>query len=174
MPPMTGGWFAAADTLSEKLGSDALAVPSDTEITMPVYEPTLAAVGVPLRRPVVELNVAHVGRFTIENVNVWPSASDAVGVKLYACPTVAELEGVPLITGVRFAACTTSVNGASDTWAIPSETRIVMFEYVPMFAAVGVPVSCPVDVLNVAHDGLFTIEKVSAWPSASNAVGVKL
>lgn len=81
---------------------------------------------------------------------------------------------MPLIAGAWFAACTASVNGASDTWAIPSVTRIVTFEYVPMFAAVGAPESCPVEVLNVAQDGRFTIEKVSAWPSASEADGVKL
>ena len=76
------GALLAATTVIENAGSAVVAAPSDTEITMPVYEPTLAAVGVPLKRPVVELNVAHDGRFAIENVSVWPSGSEAVGVKL--------------------------------------------------------------------------------------------
>ena len=41
--------------------------------------PTLLAVGVPCNRPVVVLNVAHEGAFVIENVNVLPSGSLAVG-----------------------------------------------------------------------------------------------
>ena len=38
------------------------------------------APGVPCRVPFAELNVAHVGRFAIENVNELPSGSEAVGV----------------------------------------------------------------------------------------------
>lgn len=45
-----------------------------------------------------------------------------------------------------------------------------MFELVP--AAVGVPESCPLEVLNVAHAGLFVMENVSALPSGSLAVGL--
>ena len=41
-----------------------------------------AAVGVPLNRPVVELNVAHAGLLVILKVNLLPSGSEAVGVKL--------------------------------------------------------------------------------------------
>jgi hypothetical protein len=40
--------------------------------------------------------------------------------------------------------------------------------------AVGVPDSLPVDVLNVAHTGLFWMLKPSALPSASVALGWKL
>jgi hypothetical protein len=39
----------------------------------------------------------------------------------------------------------------------PSLTLIVMLEVVPTLAAVGVPLSCPVDVLKLAHAGLFEI-----------------
>jgi hypothetical protein len=41
-------------------------------------------------------------------------------------------------------------------------------------AAAGVPLRRPVEVLNAAHDGLLVIENVSAWPSGSEALGVKL
>ena len=41
--------------------------------------PTLPAPGVPVNRPVVALNVAHDGRFVIENVSGLPSGSLAVG-----------------------------------------------------------------------------------------------
>jgi hypothetical protein len=44
--------------LIENAGSDALAHPSVTEITIPLYVPFTA---VPLRRPLVVLNVAHDG-----------------------------------------------------------------------------------------------------------------
>jgi hypothetical protein len=63
----------------EKAGSDALAVPSLTPITMPVYVPTLAAVGAPLNLPVAGLNVAHAGLPAIEKVSVPPAASEALG-----------------------------------------------------------------------------------------------
>ena len=40
------------------------------------------APGVPCSVPVVGLNVAHVGRFAIENVSALPSKSEAVGVNV--------------------------------------------------------------------------------------------
>jgi hypothetical protein len=40
------------------------------------------APGVPCSLPVAVLNVAHVGRFAIVNVNALPSASVAVGVNV--------------------------------------------------------------------------------------------
>jgi hypothetical protein len=43
-----------------------------------------------------------------------------------------------------------------------------------MLALVGVPDSLPVVVLNVAHEGLFVMLKVSVSPSESAATGVKL
>jgi hypothetical protein len=44
--------------------------------------PTSPAPGVPLRRPVPELNVAQAGRFWMLKVRASPSGSDAFGWKL--------------------------------------------------------------------------------------------
>jgi ethanolamine ammonia-lyase small subunit len=66
-------------TVMENAGRDALDAPSDTLITMPVYVPTLGAVGVPESRPVVVSNVAHDGLPAMENVRVPPAASEALG-----------------------------------------------------------------------------------------------
>lgn len=65
-------------TLIENAGSDALAHPSVTEITIPLYVPFAA---VPLRRPLVVPNVAHDGWPTMENVRVpvFPAKSAALG-----------------------------------------------------------------------------------------------
>jgi hypothetical protein len=63
-------------------------------------------------------------------------------------------------------------NAGSVAVALPSDTAIAMLEYVVASLAAGVPLSPPVAVLNVAQDGLFAIEKVSVWPSGSDAVGV--
>src|SRR5215218_3143661 len=64
--------------------SAVAAVPSLTEIAMFEYVPTLLAPGVPDNRPVLVLNVAHAGLFWMLNASVSPSASAAVGMKLYA------------------------------------------------------------------------------------------
>ncbi len=61
VPEMVGARFACAITWIVNEGSDAVAVPSVTEIVMRAEVPTLAAVGVPDRRPVVALNVAQLG-----------------------------------------------------------------------------------------------------------------
>ena len=99
-------------------------------------------------------------------------SSLAVGVKAYCTPTVAVVGGDPEIVGGRLAAGLTLIaNTGSDVVLVPSLTLIATFENVP--AAVGVPCSCPVDVLNVAHAGRLTIENVSVLPSGSLAVGVK-
>ena len=60
------------------------ALPSVTLIMMFPYVPVWLAVGVPERRPVVGLKVAHDGRFWMLNVRTSPSASVADGWKLYA------------------------------------------------------------------------------------------
>jgi hypothetical protein len=73
--------IGAEVTVMENAGSEALAVPSATLITMPVYVPALAADGVPESWPVLVLNVAHAGWPTIENVRVPPAASVALGWK---------------------------------------------------------------------------------------------
>jgi hypothetical protein len=77
---MTGARLATAVAVMEKLASEALKAPSDTLIAM--LDDVPAPVGVPLNRPVVELNVAHAGLLVILKVKALPSGSDAVGVKL--------------------------------------------------------------------------------------------
>ena len=103
------------------------------------------------------------------------SASAAIGRKLYAWPAVTEVAGAPLIVGARLAVRDTVIeNAGSETVVAPSLTLIAMFEYVPTFAAVGVPLRRPVDVLKVAHAGRLTMLKRSGSPFASLAVGWKL
>jgi hypothetical protein len=54
-------------TVIEKGVSEALAEPSDTEIVMPPkVMPATLLPGVPVRRPVELLNVAQLGRLTME------------------------------------------------------------------------------------------------------------
>jgi hypothetical protein len=90
----------AGFTTSENAGSDALAFPSLTLIVMPLCVPV--ADGVPDSLPVEVLNVAHVGLFAMLNVNGSLLASLAVGVKLYAVPTLAVVAGVPVMVGAVF------------------------------------------------------------------------
>ena len=68
-----------AVTVMENAGSEALDEPSATLITMPVYVPTFAAVGVPASWPVVPSKVAHDGFPVIEKVSAPPAASAAPG-----------------------------------------------------------------------------------------------
>jgi hypothetical protein len=58
-----------------------------------------------------------------------------------------------------------------DVDVLPSLTLIAMFRVDPTSPALGVPVSEPVVVLNVAQLGLLEIENVRASPSASFALG---
>jgi hypothetical protein len=98
--------------------------------------------------------------FVMLNVNVWPSGSEAVGVKLYAWPTFTDDGGVPPMTGARFAAGVTAMEKAArETFAVPSDAAIVMAEWVPV--ADGMPLSLPVVVLKVAQAGLFVMLNVS-------------
>lgn len=89
-------------------------------------------------------------------------------------PSVLRVGGVQLSVALPLppddAAETTIANAGSEAVDLPSLTRIVMPLLVP--AAVGVPASLPVEVLNDAHEGLFAMLKVSASPFASLAVGV--
>src|SRR5215471_6028753 len=90
-------------------------------------------------------------------------------------PGFTDVGGVPLIVGARLlvGAVTAIENAGSDADSCPSLTPITMFENVP--AAAGVPLSCPVPVLNVAHDGLPVMLNVSVVPaSGSLAVGVNV
>ena len=79
-----GGEFVVpdeAETVIPKIGiSVAIVTPSDTCILILLKVPV--AVGVPLRRPVDALKLAHEGLFVILNVSGLPSGSEAVGVKL--------------------------------------------------------------------------------------------
>src|SRR5688572_16831966 len=174
VPEIVGGRFAGALTVIVNAGSAALAEPSLTLMPMFANVPMLAVVGVPLIRPVDVLNVAQLGRFEIANVSVPPSGSLAVGVNEYAAPTGADAGGVPEIVGGRFgAALTVIVKAGNEALAAPSLTLIEMLANVPTFALVGVPLSRPVVVLNVAQLGRFAIANVSVPPSGSLAVGVK-
>jgi hypothetical protein len=114
-------------------------------------------------------------------VSVEPLDPLAVGWKLYVDPTVTAVPGVPEIVVAAplgggddpdEAAATVIANVGNETLALPSLTEMTMFAYEPTCALVGVPVRAPVDVLKVAHDGLFWIAKVSELPSGSRAVGV--
>ena len=88
------------------------------------------------------LKLAHEGRFWIENPSELPSGSDAVGRKLYALPTVTEVEGVPEITGARFEVLpAVIVNARSEAFETPSVTVMMMFDQLP--AALGIPESVP-------------------------------
>jgi hypothetical protein len=90
---------AGVVTVIEKLGSEALLVPSLTEITMFEVVPALASCGVPESWPVLVLRLAQVGLPEIEKVSVLPLGFVVVGVKLYAAPAVTEVAGEPLIVG---------------------------------------------------------------------------
>jgi hypothetical protein len=113
------------------------------------------APGVPCSVPLVGSNAAHVGRFAIENVNAFPSGSDAVGVNVYRVPCVAVGGGEPVIAGGRFVvgAVTTIENAASVAVFGPSLTEILMLLNVPVVPLGGVPDSRPVRVSNAAQPG---------------------
>ena len=73
------------------------------------------------------------------------------------------------------AICVTAIGKAGkETLVVPLLTLMVMFEYVPTSAAVGVPDNSPVALLNVVQLGAFFTLKVSAAPLGSVVVGVKL
>ncbi len=78
LPEMVGGRLAGFTTMP-KAGSDALAEPSLTLMTMLRYGPIALAAGVPASRPVLVLKVAHAGRLAMLNVSALPSGSDAAG-----------------------------------------------------------------------------------------------
>jgi len=169
VPVIVGG--ATAVTVIVNGAREADAVPSLTEIVMLANAPRLPDAGVPDNCPVVVLNKAQVGLFTIENVSAAPRGLDAAGMNEYVCPTVAEVEGVPVMVGGATAA-TVIVNGARDADDAPLLTEIVTLPNVPTLADVGVPDSWPVVVLNDAQDGMLEIEKVSVPPPGFDVVGV--
>jgi len=94
-------------------------------------------------------------------VSVLPSVLRVGGVQLsVAEPVVGEVAEEIVIAKA----------GNDAVPPLPSLTEITMLLFVPV--ALGVPESLPVDVLKVAHDGLFAMLKVSVSPFASLAVGV--
>jgi hypothetical protein len=176
-------------------GSDVVAAPSLTLITMFENVPTFASVGVPASRPVLVLKLAHDGRFEIENRSLSPSASDAVGWKLYACPAMTLGAGEPEIVGGVLAGgggalrgLTTIRNGPIERESRPSVTVIVMSPVSPTCSSPGEPVSAPVSAFNCAHAGtpspLNSRKSLSAslavgvneyiWPASTDAGGVPL
>ncbi len=80
-----------------KAGSDLLALPSLTLMTMLVYVPVVC--GTPDNRPVLVLKFAQYGLFLMVKFSVSPLASDALGRNAYVTPTIAVDDGVPLIVG---------------------------------------------------------------------------
>ena len=109
-------------------GSEALARPSLTLMTMLLNAPTFALVGVPLRRPVAVSKLAQLGRFWIVKPSVSLSASFAVGVNEYATPASTLVAGAPVIVGVRFGAAVTLIEKAGNAAdARPSLTLMTMF-----------------------------------------------
>ena len=70
-------------------------------------------------------------------------------------------------------AVTTMEKAAREALCVPSLTDMVMLESVPASELAGMPVRAPVVLLNVAHEGLLVIVKVSVAPLGSVVVGVK-
>ena len=64
------------------------------------------------------------------------------------------------------------LNAGSAMLEGPSLTLISMFAYVPTSVVAGVPLSSPVLLLKVAHEGWLMIEKVSVMPPGFVVVGV--
>jgi hypothetical protein len=103
---------------------------------------------------------------------VLPDGSVVVGVKEYAVPTVTLVFGEPEMVGPEAPAATVIANAGNEALATPSVTLITIPGEVPTSAAAGVPLSCPVAMLKLAHEGRFVIEKVRPLPAGSLAVGV--
>jgi hypothetical protein len=114
VPEIVGATLGAGLTLIENAGNDADARPSLTLMPMFANEPTFAAPGVPERRPVAVLNVAHVGRFVMLNVNALFWASVADGWNTYCVPTIALVPGVPEMVGAVFAGAPTVIAKAAS------------------------------------------------------------
>jgi hypothetical protein len=71
LPEMVGGVGGVSmATVIVKAAREAACDPSFTLMTIPELEPTSAALGVPVSRPVAESNVAHAGLLVIEKVSV--------------------------------------------------------------------------------------------------------
>ena len=100
VPPPPDGAAATATLKPVRLAVPPL--PSLTVMVMLGNVPV--AVGVPDNLPVELLMVIQAGWPVTLKVSVSLSASEAVGVKEYAVPTVAEVGGAPEIVGAWFVA----------------------------------------------------------------------
>jgi hypothetical protein len=124
--------------------------------------------------------VAHGGRLTIKKVMALPLGSDADGTKRYGCPATTLTGAVPEIVGgspgavggAELGAETLIRNGPTVAWLTPSDTPISISAVVPASSADGVPFNSPVQVLKLAHTGIFVISNVSELLSVSETLGV--
>jgi hypothetical protein len=87
--------------------------------------------------------------------------------------TVHDSVTLPFGGGGGVAEATVMLKGFSEADAWPSLTLIPMFENVPTFELVGVPLIVPVAMLNVAQEGRFCTVKLSVVPDGPLALGVK-
>jgi hypothetical protein len=118
VPEIVGGRFGVgAVTVIVNGGSEAVFGPSLAEILMLLNVAVIPLGGVPESRPVPVSNAAQLGWPTIENVNVSPSGSLAVGTNVYAVPAATLVSGTPEMTGERFTGggVTRIVNDGSGT-----------------------------------------------------------
>jgi len=169
---LTVGATTAAFTVMAKAVKEAVALPSLTLITMPEVVPTSAATGVPASCPFVVLKLAHEGLLVMEKVRLLPDGSVVVGVKEYAVPTGALVFGEPEMVGPETPAATVTAKAGSEALATPSLTLMTIPAEAPTSLAAGVPLSCPVAMLKLAHEGLWVMENVRPLPAGSLVVGV--
>ncbi len=160
VPVIVGGEDAGACavTVILKDARDAAALPSLTPMTMALYVPSWLEEAVPVNAPVEVLNDAQDGLFCTEKVRVLPSGSLAAGLKEYAEPATTVVAGDPEIVGGRLAAVppvTVIEKAGRDAEENPSLTLMTMLEVVA--AVVGLPLSRPLNALNVAHAGRLAI-----------------
>jgi hypothetical protein len=76
------------------------------------------------------------------------------------------------VGGVELGAETLIRNGPTVARLTPSDTPISISAVVPTSSADGVPFNSPVQVLKLAHTGIFVISNVNELLSASETLGV--
>jgi len=106
-----------------------------------------------------------------EAVQLLALVEDQLSVEAEPLLTVLGL-ALRLTVGFAPAAFTVIVNAGREAVATPSVTLITIPGSVPTSVAAGVPLSCPVAMLKLAHEGLTLIENVRPLPAGSLAVGV--
>lgn len=173
VPEITGARLVvdAPVTLIENAGRLADLLPSDALMTMPDVVPTCELAGVPLKRPVDLLKLAHAGLLVIEKTSGSPFESLAVGWKLYATPLFTVVRGLPEMVGAAlYLETARTENAGSAALLEPSVTRIWMLFQEP--TDLGLPLSLPLVLLKLAQLGLFVIVNFSLCRSGSLAAGV--